>query len=325
MPQRQEHGHITALRLAQDPSSLPIEVCWLVMLIANLQEESSDGLVQLFNEELMALIRTNRKARLIDIRSRAVQSGWLNYTPGSKGRPGIYSVCCQPDSVSKNVPKIEKRYAQRTLNQNKVAQIVPKIPDSVSKSVPQISDPETHPPNPKSITEKANRGGRLFDMDDAELKGGEGGVSLGAPLDIQLWGGAPAAQPHSDAPQDPKTADAIRAVFAHYRTHHPRAHPKPRAESREWRAIAARLKEGYTVTDLFEAIDGCHKCPFNLGENDRQTRYLSLGLIVRTSDHVLKFIEANRETNKPVLSEKSQRAGRALESYLESRFGETGL
>jgi hypothetical protein len=86
-------------------------------------------------------------------------------------------------------------------------------------------------------------------------------------------------------------SDEIQAVFAHYRTLHPRAHPKPKSGSPEWRKIRDRLAEGYTVEALKQAIDGCHKSKFHQGENDSRTKYLDLELIVRSSTHVAKFIE----------------------------------
>lgn len=111
----------------------------------------------------------------------------------------------------------------------------------------------------------------------------------------------------------------VIAVFDAYRKHHPRAFAKPVPTSKEWRAIAARLREGFTVADLIEAIEGCHVSPFHCGENDRQTPYQSLSLIVRDGSQVNNFIELARKGPTPVLSEKNQRGQRAVQSYL-ARF-----
>ena len=86
-------------------------------------------------------------------------------------------------------------------------------------------------------------------------------------------------------------ASDIRAVFAHYRTYHPRACPKPNSKSQDWRLVLARLHEGYTANDLCDAIDGCHKSPHHCGKNQEGTKYQSLELIVRDSKHVAMFIE----------------------------------
>jgi hypothetical protein len=132
------------------------------------------------------------------------------------------------------------------------------------------------------------------------------------------------AAPDGDAGKTPASdrSDEVRQVFGHYRTKHPKAHPKPLSGSKEWRAIRARLAEGYTASDLCEAIDGNHLDPFHCGENDRGKEYHSLELICRTSGHVAKFIEVARAPPKPVLSEKNQRNLRAASEVLDSLYPE---
>lgn len=114
-------------------------------------------------------------------------------------------------------------------------------------------------------------------------------------------------------------ADEVREVFDHYRTYHAKSHPKPSSTSKEWRAIIGRLSEGYSVQDLREAIDGCHKTPWNCGENPGGKIYQSLLLIVRDSSQVSRFMEFARAGPAPVLSEKTQRTGRAAQQYLEMK------
>jgi hypothetical protein len=109
----------------------------------------------------------------------------------------------------------------------------------------------------------------------------------------------------------------ILEVFSHYRGYHPRSHPKPVPTSKEWKLIEARLKEGYTVADLCAAIDGCHKSPFHLGENDTGKRYTNLDLIVRDSSHVNDFIEIASTDSGPALSERTRRTLRAGQQFLE--------
>jgi hypothetical protein len=76
-------------------------------------------------------------------------------------------------------------------------------------------------------------------------------------------------------------SEAIRKVFDHYRTRHPRACPSPKSTMPEWRKIRARLSEGSTVEDLCKAIDGYHKHSWHV-ENGQ----LGLELIVRDASHV---------------------------------------
>lgn len=112
-------------------------------------------------------------------------------------------------------------------------------------------------------------------------------------------------------------------MFDHYRVHHPRAFPRPRSESKEWKAILARMREGYTLADLCKAIDGYHVSPFHRGENESGTKYLDLALIVRDGTHVAKGIELAAGPG-PVVSEKERRNHRAAQGVLE-RVKQLGL
>jgi hypothetical protein len=130
--------------------------------------------------------------------------------------------------------------------------------------------------------------------------------------------------PERAIPVPPRTeprGDEVRAVFDHYRTHHPKAHPRPRSNMQEWRKIRARLEEGHSVPDLVQAIDGYHRSPFHLGENDRGQPYLGLELIVRDGSHVAKGIELAQQRAGPVMSEREQRGVRAGLSWLERMEG----
>ncbi len=102
-------------------------------------------------------------------------------------------------------------------------------------------------------------------------------------------------------PAAPNGTVDIHAVFNHYKTHHPRAHRKPNSKSKEWKAIKARLADGYTVDDLKAAIDGCHRSPFHQGDNEKGIKYDSLELIMRDSSKVTQFMEVPKGgRNKPV-------------------------
>lgn len=112
-------------------------------------------------------------------------------------------------------------------------------------------------------------------------------------------------------------SDEIRAVFDHYRSYHPKAFPSPASDSKEWRAVRSRLKEGYSAVDLCSAIDGCHVSPWNCGENPGGKIFQDLELIVRNGSKVNQFIEANKARAGPVLSEKTRRTMRAAQSFLD--------
>lgn len=115
-------------------------------------------------------------------------------------------------------------------------------------------------------------------------------------------------------------------VFLHWRTYHPRSYPRPIDTMKEWQKIAARLREGYTVEQLRQAIDGMHKSPFHQGENDRQTKYLSLELCLRDASKVEQFLRLDEQYDAaygsaPVLSEKTQKTLRAGQNWLNRNSG----
>ena len=55
------------------------------------------------------------------------------------------------------------------------------------------------------------------------------------------------------------------------------------------KAIAARLKEGYTVEQIKTAITGCSMTPHNMGQNDNGKKYDELELICRDGSQVERF------------------------------------
>lgn len=81
---------------------------------------------------------------------------------------------------------------------------------------------------------------------------------------------------------------AIYEVYEHWLA----VMEKPRAFLTEARKtkILARLKEGYSVQDLKDAIDGCKSSEWHMGENDRGTVYNDLELIVRNGAKVEAFM-----------------------------------
>lgn len=57
------------------------------------------------------------------------------------------------------------------------------------------------------------------------------------------------------------------------------------------RKIEARLRDGYSVDQLKQAIDGCKASRFHNGDNDAHKKYHSIDLIFRNGDFVEKFID----------------------------------
>lgn len=97
-----------------------------------------------------------------------------------------------------------------------------------------------------------------------------------------------------EAPKVSKLDQEAQQVFEHWKQKlkHPRAVFDPKRK----KAVVARLKEGKTVVDLKQAVDGCANTPHNMGSNDRGQVYDDLELICRDNPHVERFM-ANAKAN----------------------------
>lgn len=82
-------------------------------------------------------------------------------------------------------------------------------------------------------------------------------------------------------------AATVDVVVEHYRSYHPQA--RPGVLERE--LITTRLMvDRFTPAELCQAIDGQHRSPHHLGQNDNGTKYLGLELAMRNSAKVNQFI-----------------------------------
>jgi uncharacterized protein YdaU (DUF1376 family) len=68
-------------------------------------------------------------------------------------------------------------------------------------------------------------------------------------------------------------------------------HPKAVLDQKRSKAIRARLKEGYTVERIKEAIEGIQRCAHNMGVNDRQEVYDDIELICRSGANIDRFAD----------------------------------
>lgn len=108
---------------------------------------------------------------------------------------------------------------------------------------------------------------------------------------------------------------SVCLVYQHWRDqYHPKAPPDLDPASIDYRHCLARIRDGAAVLELCEAVDGAHRSPFHLGENDRGRRYLSLGLICRDAGHVAEFREilTQPEWLSQPASERQRREQRAI-------------
>jgi hypothetical protein len=112
-----------------------------------------------------------------------------------------------------------------------------------------------------------------------------------------------ASQPHSNSPDgedlsgrvfeakkggsEPKDIPTHR-IFAHWQA--VMGHPGAKLDPARTAAIRRALHLGYTEADLKAAIDGCRATAHTMGDNDKGRIYDSLGLILRSADHIDRFI-----------------------------------
>jgi uncharacterized phage protein (TIGR02220 family) len=89
-------------------------------------------------------------------------------------------------------------------------------------------------------------------------------------------------------------------VFEYWRVQSGKLKSKP-TKARQSK-IMARLREGYSVADLKQAVDGLVSSPWHRGENEDGRIFLDLELITRAGPRVEKFMaigERKQATDEP--------------------------
>tara|TARA_R110000796_G_scaffold33154_1_gene86243 strand:+ start:586 stop:1338 length:753 start_codon:yes stop_codon:yes gene_type:complete len=67
------------------------------------------------------------------------------------------------------------------------------------------------------------------------------------------------------------------------------------------KAINDRLKDKYTVTMIFRAIEGCFDDPFSMGVNERNKPFNDIELICRTGEKLESFYNTSLGNNRQVV------------------------
>jgi len=115
----------------------------------------------------------------------------------------------------------------------------------------------------------------------------------------------------------PSYASDVERVFAHWQA--VMKHPQAKlggSDSKRYKAIAARLRDGYSADDLCRAVDGCRRTPHNMGQNDRGEVYDDIELICRDQGHVDRFIRASQRPDLTVMTANGRKAVSAAEVWL---------
>jgi len=82
-------------------------------------------------------------------------------------------------------------------------------------------------------------------------------------------------------------------IFSYWQTK--MRHPQAKLDAKREKSIKARLKDGYTVGEICEAIDGCLLSDYHMGKNESRTIYDDIELICRDGPKVDRFIKLARQ------------------------------
>lgn len=100
-------------------------------------------------------------------------------------------------------------------------------------------------------------------------------------------------------------------------------HPRAKMDSKRKRKIIDRLNDGYTVTDLLQAIDGCARSAYHQGDNQSGAVYDDIELICRDGKHVDQFLKLSQQPDMRQLSSAGRRTAAAAMEWIneDSRNG----
>lgn len=137
---------------------------------------------------------------------------------------------------------------------------------------------------------------------NCEANAGDGiGIGNGSPSGSQ-------GEIQEGAAAPPKSRPDVEAVVQHYRS---KWHPRSRPGEKERKKIRERLKEGYSVKDLTNAIDGNHFSAWHR-EHDQH----ALELCMRDSDHVTRFLRCFARGAEPIEGKVAHANRRAGQEWL---------
>ena len=129
-----------------------------------------------------------------------------------------------------------------------------------------------------------------------------------------------------EAPPDP-----VEEIFSYWQTE--LGHEQAKLGDDRLKPIKARLKEGYTVERIKQAVRGIKNCPHNMGVNEQKVRYDDIELICRNGKNVDRFADMERPKEipknsykppSPLTPEKQAAADRARKEAMTKILGKVG-
>lgn len=113
----------------------------------------------------------------------------------------------------------------------------------------------------------------------------------------------------------------VERVFAAWVTATGRSASKTRLSADRRKKIEARLKEGFDVDELIEAVQGVTLSDFHMGNNDRRQKYDDLTTVLRDGSQVEKFRDLFRN---PPSAAHGPKAFDVIRGVVEGGFRELG-
>lgn len=112
-----------------------------------------------------------------------------------------------------------------------------------------------------------------------------------------------------------KANNDVLEIFNHWKAVMKKTNSSRLTKERE-KKIKLRLKDGYTVDEIKQAIDGCSMTPHNMGQNENGKKYDDIELICRTGTHVERFKGNAYQQQKP-LQRFSQAAQQTINNIID--------
>lgn len=120
-------------------------------------------------------------------------------------------------------------------------------------------------------------------------------------------------QSNSNPIVERQALDPCETIFAYWQ----KVMDSPKsALDKSRRKLIEKALESYEPADVCKAIRGCSKSPFNMGKNDRKTKFNGLSLILRDAERIDYFINLDSAAAKPAAETVEEMNARITAEFL---------
>ena len=152
--------------------------------------------------------------------------------------------------------------------------------------------------------------------DDCQLAGDRLPIDSDSPLEEET---KPNTNPKKKEERPP--SEDVSRIFSYWQS--ALNHPTAKLTAERKRKVEARLKEGYSVEQIIQAIDGCAASPFHRGQNDTGQVWDDLELICRNGSKLESFI--SRKGNHIASNGTSNQANDIARQSSREAFADCGF